>query len=147
MRFSQASGDVMEGKRPRLPMLVVGVVDEPIGYAAYLSRATANRLMGEGDVLLLCSDGLTTMIGDEDIARIIAEAPGDVARAATEWLRAAGYPVFWLTDPDECGDDGYLVQAPRRHEAVDRWLERSPCVVHEVGELPCECAAPVRLSG
>ena len=39
--------------------------------------------MGSGDVLLLCSDGLTTMIGDEDIARIIADATGDVARAAT----------------------------------------------------------------
>jgi protein phosphatase len=45
--------------------------------------------MGSGDVLLLCSDGLTTMIGDEDIARIIADATGDVARAATALVHEA----------------------------------------------------------
>jgi putative ABC transport system permease protein len=43
--------EVMEGRRPQADLLVVGVVDEPIGYAAYMSRAAANRLMGEGDVL------------------------------------------------------------------------------------------------
>ena len=43
--------EAMEGKRPRRALRVAGVVDEPIGYAAYVSRATANRLMEEGDVL------------------------------------------------------------------------------------------------
>ncbi len=43
--------EVMEGRRPRAGLLVTGIVDEPIGYAAYASRATVNRLMGEGDVL------------------------------------------------------------------------------------------------
>jgi putative ABC transport system permease protein len=43
--------EVLEGKRPRVPMPVAGVVDEPIGYSAYVSRATANRVMGEGDVM------------------------------------------------------------------------------------------------
>lgn len=32
-------------------MLVAAVVDEPIGFAAYLARPAANRLMREGDVL------------------------------------------------------------------------------------------------
>ena len=43
--------EVMEGARPRKSVPIVGIVDEPIGYAAYVSRAYANRLLGEGDVL------------------------------------------------------------------------------------------------
>ncbi len=43
--------EVMEGARPRKFVPIVGIVDEPIGYAAYVSRAYANRLLGEGDVL------------------------------------------------------------------------------------------------
>lgn len=35
-----------------------------------------------GDVLLLCSDGLTTMVPDADIARLLAEAGTDVESAA-----------------------------------------------------------------
>jgi Cof subfamily protein (haloacid dehalogenase superfamily) len=72
--------------------------------------------------------------------------PQDVGRAATAWFRAAGYPVLWLTDPDLCGADGYMLSGPRRHPAVDRWLQRSPCVIANVDELPSDCAAPVRLS-
>jgi len=43
--------EVMEGRHPREPMLVSGIVDEPIGFAAYIARPAANRLMREGDVL------------------------------------------------------------------------------------------------
>jgi putative ABC transport system permease protein len=43
--------EVMEGRHPRERMLVAAVVDEPIGFAAYLVRPAANRLMREGDVL------------------------------------------------------------------------------------------------
>ena len=59
------------------------VVTRALGGRSDLVVDIQSRRMDPGDVLLLCSDGLTTMIGDEDIARIIAEAPGDVARAAT----------------------------------------------------------------
>ena len=41
-----------------------------------------NRAMSGGEQLLLCSDGLTTMITDEDIGGILARAEGDVAKAA-----------------------------------------------------------------
>ena len=42
-----------------------------------------------GDVLLACSDGLTTMIPDEDIAAILDRADGDVAKAARELVDEA----------------------------------------------------------
>jgi PPM family protein phosphatase len=42
-----------------------------------------------GDVLLLCSDGLTTMVPDPDIARIIAAAGGDVEKAARDLVDEA----------------------------------------------------------
>jgi serine/threonine protein phosphatase PrpC len=42
----------------------------------------------EGDVFLLCSDGLTTMVSDEAILRVLAEQP-DLERAAKELVRLA----------------------------------------------------------
>jgi serine/threonine protein phosphatase PrpC len=41
-----------------------------------------------GDVILLCSDGLTTMLGDEDVAAILARE-GDLQRTARRLIRAA----------------------------------------------------------
>ncbi len=70
----------------------------------------------------------------------------ETARAATAWFGALGYPVLWLTDPDEAGTDGFMVSGPRRHPAVDVWLERSHCKVACVDALPDNAAAPVRLS-
>lgn len=72
--------------------------------------------------------------------------PPDVAYAVTEWFQRQGFPVLWLTDPEEAGTDGFVVAGPRRHPAVDAWIERSPCVVAEVSRLPSGCPAPVRIS-
>ncbi len=41
-----------------------------------------------GDVILLCSDGLTTMLADEDVAAILARE-GDLKRTARRLIRAA----------------------------------------------------------
>lgn len=72
--------------------------------------------------------------------------PSPDALALTGWFQRQGFPVLWLTDPDEAGTDGYMLAGPRRHPAVDAWLERSPCVVSNVNCLPADCAAPLRLS-
>jgi protein phosphatase len=65
------------------------VVTRALGGRSDLLVDVQSRRMGPGDVLLLCSDGLTTMIGDEEIARILGEAEGDVARAATSLVEEA----------------------------------------------------------
>jgi 5-amino-6-(5-phospho-D-ribitylamino)uracil phosphatase len=72
--------------------------------------------------------------------------PLDVAHAVAEWFQQQGFPVLWLTDAYEVGSDGYVLAGPRRHPAVDQWIERSPCAVENVERLPAGCAAPVRLS-
>jgi len=65
------------------------VVTRALGGRADLVVDVQSRQMAAGDVLLLCSDGLTTMIGDEDIARILGEAGGDIGRAATTLVAEA----------------------------------------------------------
>ncbi len=42
-----------------------------------------------GDVFLLCSDGLTTMVSDETILRVIEEHHGQLSRAARELVKLA----------------------------------------------------------
>ena len=42
-----------------------------------------------GDVFLICSDGLSVMLGDDDLAQVVSSADGDVTRAAEDLVRAA----------------------------------------------------------
>jgi len=81
--------EVMEGKRPRVPMLIVGVVDEPIGFAAYVTRANANRLLGEGDVL----NGAYLRVDGNERERVFAELKAMPAVAGAN-LREAAYEQF-----------------------------------------------------
>jgi HAD superfamily hydrolase (TIGR01484 family) len=72
--------------------------------------------------------------------------PLDVAHALTDWFQRQGFPVLWLTDPNQAGTDGYVIAGPRRHPGVDLWIERSPCAVASVERLPANCAAPLRIT-
>ena len=81
--------EVMEGKRPRQAMLVVGIVDEPIGYAGYVSRATANRVMEEGDVLT----GAYLRVDSRERERLFAELKA-MPQVAGANLREATHERF-----------------------------------------------------
>jgi protein phosphatase len=65
------------------------VVTRALGGRTDLLVDVQARNMKAGDVLLLCSDGLTTMVTDEDIARVLGEAGGDVAKAAEALVEEA----------------------------------------------------------
>jgi PPM family protein phosphatase len=45
--------------------------------------------MAAGDILLLCSDGLTTMMPDDEIARVVGSTNGDLPAAAQALVAAA----------------------------------------------------------
>ncbi len=57
------------------------VVTRALGGRSDLVVDIESRRMAEGDMLLLCSDGLTTMVPDDEIARVLGESEGDVADA------------------------------------------------------------------
>jgi PPM family protein phosphatase len=65
------------------------VVTRALGGRADLVVDIQSRRMEPGNMLLLCSDGLTTMVNDEGIARILRESEGDVARATTALVTEA----------------------------------------------------------
>ncbi|MGD8896999.1 MAG: Stp1/IreP family PP2C-type Ser/Thr phosphatase [Acidobacteriota bacterium] len=58
------------------------VVTRALGGRADLLVDVQALRMKEGDVLLLCSDGLTTMVSDEEIAGTLRSSGGDIGRAA-----------------------------------------------------------------
>lgn len=88
------------------------------------------------------------ILTDVATGRTMERAAIDPALAyeAAGWLRGRGYPVLWLLDADEAGFDGYLIDGPRRHAAIDRWLERSPVRMLCVERLPADRTPPVRLT-
>jgi protein phosphatase len=65
------------------------VVTRALGGRTDLAVDMQTRKMNGGDLLLLCSDGLTTMVSDEDIERVLREAGGDVEKGVTDLVGAA----------------------------------------------------------
>lgn len=58
------------------------VVTRALGGKPELTVDIQVQKMAAGDILLLCSDGLTTMLPDDDICEVIAAAKGDIELAA-----------------------------------------------------------------
>src|SRR4029079_9869911 len=65
------------------------VVTRALGGKADLQVDMQLHTMQDGDTLLLCSDGLTGMLPDEEINRHLNEAAGDVKKAARALIDAA----------------------------------------------------------
>jgi protein phosphatase len=65
------------------------VVTRALGGRADLLVDVRAVTMNEGDVLLLCSDGLTTMIEDDDIAALLEGSGGDIVKAARDLVNKA----------------------------------------------------------
>jgi serine/threonine protein phosphatase PrpC len=65
------------------------VVTRALGGRAELLVDVQARRVRKGEVLLLCSDGLTTMITDAEIASILESSGSDMTRAAEALVEAA----------------------------------------------------------
>ena len=65
------------------------VVTRALGGRADLQVDMQCHTMRSGDLLLMCSDGLTTMVPDGEIARVLGEAGGDIQAAAARLLAEA----------------------------------------------------------
>ena len=80
------------------------VVTRAVGAGEAVEPAFAELAFEEGEVVLLCSDGLTRCVPDAEIAALLAgaEDPGRACRALVEAALAAGAPdnvsavVVWL---------------------------------------------------
>jgi len=96
----------------------------------------------DGDRLLLCSDGLTTMVGEDDIASLLAEEP-DAATAADRLVDAAnaagGVDNITVVVIDVVGDAASPEsESESESESDERAAERPDGVAHE----PADDAEP-----
>jgi protein phosphatase len=67
------------------------VILQALGAQTELAPATARIQIRQGDMLLLCSDGLSGKLRNEDIRQIIAESDGDLAAACNALVDQANY--------------------------------------------------------
>lgn len=125
------------------------VITRALGTDADVEVDTLTLEAGPGDLVLLCSDGLSAMVRDEEIVRVLEStegAPRESAEALVSAANAAGgednvtVVLFELVDPeaepaptlvpgvdeledDEDGPDGPTLEDVRRHGAGkgSRW--------------------------
>jgi len=70
----------------------------------------------------------------------------EIAQEATRWLMQHDYTVMWLRDRSVAGFDGYLVNGPKRHSAIDGWFAATPCRMREIKDVPADGHAPLRIT-
>jgi hypothetical protein len=88
------------------------------------------------------------VVSDAASGRTLARSVlcSDLGVELVHWLRERGYAVLWVHDADQAGFDGFLLDGPHLHEALERWLHTSPCRVDRVRELPQVAFDPVRVT-
>lgn len=88
------------------------------------------------------------LLSDARTGRTFEATPFDPALAAelTRWLLDAGNTVLRIHDAFVAGYDGFAIGGVRRHPAVDRWIEKTPCAIREVGEIPDGAPTPLRIT-
>ncbi len=70
-----------------------GVLTRSVGRELIVSRDRITQQLAQGDVLLLCSDGLHNVLSDEEMARIVAgRSAGDACRVLVDAANERGAP-------------------------------------------------------
>jgi PPM family protein phosphatase len=117
------------------------VITRVLGTDPDVDVDTLSVLAEPGDLFLLCSDGLTAMLRDEDILQVLEEADGDPERAARALVDAANHAggddnitvvAFEIVEGDPDPDDGPDVDATAENVHVS---EGTPAVA-PVAEAP-----------
>jgi protein phosphatase len=65
------------------------VVTRALGGKPELQVDVQSVAMQPGDVLLICSDGLTTMVADDEIAQVLSDSAGDIEKGAQDLVARA----------------------------------------------------------
>jgi PPM family protein phosphatase len=103
------------------------VILQALGAQTELAPATARIQIREGDILLLCSDGLSGKLRNEEIREIVAESNGDLAAACKALVDQANYrggednitvvlARFTGAELSEASEDRISVELPSQDE-------------------------------
>ena len=106
------------------------VITRALGTDADVEVDTLTLEVAAGDLVLLCSDGLSAMVRDDEIVRVL-EATGGAPREAAEGLVAAANAAG--------GEDNVTVVL---FELVDGDVEAPPTLVPGMDEAPADETGP-----
>jgi len=109
------------------------VITRALGTEADIDVDTFDVETRDGDVFLICSDGLTTMVDDRRVEEIVARNSGDLERAARELVDAANRAG---------GEDNITVVLFEPHGASAAAVEQTT-PMDAVSEEPADERTPV----
>lgn len=81
------AGMLTEAEAEKHPLR--NVITRALGGALQVSPDASEIEMKPGDVFLLCSDGLTGMVPEDEILRVVTQSNGDIQRACERLIEAA----------------------------------------------------------